>query len=972
MPKQVLKIADFGRGLNNNSDPSSLEDNELFEAQNLELSEKGTIKMPGKAMGVVKSEQLPHAGIGTSGTIVGWASDHSIHTDIVIIPITEGNAQDFAGKWAFNNAVAGSATGMGRVVHIVENLDHGPVASLINSDWIYVTKEHTIAGKIPSVWAAADDIYWADDAAGTGITQYGSAGCVTTFEPGPGFPESNQWLGTLTTDGEVSLYNYNSDRYFYDIMDVGAGSAIAGSAGIQDQALRIADLTFEDISGTVNKSKWYGYVKREMFQQGDTVLLDPGEGNYSQNLWTSTDADLISWSEIGVTTSLFDATSANPGDVDVGTTAGEKIVVSYWKEKDESGLNAYEGMWSGTYQFASCPIFDEKQYGEITELGNIDFAQHTLNMQVFVAAGTTNPTLLNFVGASNVNKWPGFGTTGNQRVTGMRIYFKTLSGMEWYILQDVDFVRGYAGNWWYAVDTDTETGHGMPDMLQCVLDHDMLSPRDEAYNIATDSCTMMYQLANTAGWTGRSGFYRVNGYYYSPVYVSCPDIATNSFLDVDIPTTNQAEGTYQMFGELVDENYQTIAVTDALSITFAATSSGPPPYHANYCCFLQGTEMTMGDGSKIKVEDVELLDTLLGLGNRVNKVIEVHRKIIGQRKVVSINGSEFFCTEDHPFKTQDGWKAVNNVMCLENYPYLDIVAADLAVGDIIESQCGGDEVKTIDTKEVHPETHLWNFLMNGDHTYVANGFIMHNKAATRSDLIVPQIELEFGPIGALLWGFGDNRMHQARFYVMTNNNWFTRLYKRYEKTWVKILKGRKVLQALVKPIWKYMAAQGKEFYNRPTGHPKTSQAVRDLKVKYPGMFEYYLIGSNARKEKVTHHYDVNIVPTGMDHTFAIWEDVLKTLYYVQENDQRFANPSICPQFELAKDYSGNEVYEHRDDEIDCYFYYDSKHPMNFDIRVLKDVDNLNGNLWHNKIPLIGDKWRVKGLDKIPYYHKEIK
>jgi hypothetical protein len=148
---------------------------------------------------------------------------------------------------------------------------------------------------------------------------------------------------------------------------------------------------------------------------------------------------------------------------------------------------------------------------------------------------------------------------------------------------------------------------------------------------------------------------------------------------------------------------------------------------AGGCCFLQGTEMTMADGSKVNVEHVELLDILLGAGGRNNKVIEVHRKIVGQRKVVSINGSEYFCTEDHPFKTQDGWKAVNSVMCLELYPYLDIVDADLVIGDTIEIQNGSVAVETIGTKEVPPETHLWNFMMDGNHTYVAKGFVMHNK-----------------------------------------------------------------------------------------------------------------------------------------------------------------------------------------------------------------------------------------------------
>ena len=118
--------------------------------------------------------------------------------------------------------------------------------------------------------------------------------------------------------------------------------------------------------------------------------------------------------------------------------------------------------------------------------------------------------------------------------------------------------------------------------------------------------------------------------------------------------------------------------------------------------------MTAGDGSIIKVEDVELGNILKGSNGKQNKVVEVQTKILGERKLVSINGSDFFCTEDHPFKTEDGWKAVNSAMSMEKYPYLTVLA-DLVVGDKIETQDGSVTVEKIDTKKDLPETKLWNF-----------------------------------------------------------------------------------------------------------------------------------------------------------------------------------------------------------------------------------------------------------------------
>jgi len=810
LPKEVLKIDDFGRGLNNNSDPASLENDELYEAQNLELSEKGTIKMPGRATGQVKAATTLSAGIGQNGSIAGWASDHSRQTDLVIIDPGEGNILDFVGKWAFTNVNPNAALGMGRVVLIKENINYN--ASPM--DWLYVTNEYTTIAQIASAWAATDDIFYADDAIGTNMTQYGAAGCVGAVEPGPGVPESNQWLAHLATDGDVSLYNYNSDRYFSDVFDLGSGTSISGSAGVQDQVLRISDITFESEYALTNKSQWFGYIRRDMFQYDTTAV-----GRTSESRWINADADLLSFSDIGCSIVLHDSSSANVNSATVGGTAGHIIVVSYWKEKDESGLNAYVGGWSGTYQFAVCPIYDEKQYGEIDELGSIDFAEHTLNISVSVAAGTTQPT--GFL--SIINKWPGVGTTNNKRVTGIRIYFKSISTEDWYILKDVDFVHGDVGTKWQTIEPNTETTFGMAAMTSFALALDQATnSADEEYAVTTANCTVTYTLTSTSGWANRSGFIRVHGFHYDPVYVSIPVISAASGSAKDIPVTNPVAGTYQTFAELIDENYQFVGISAPNSLTFIAGSQGAPPTHAGYGCY----------------------------------------------------------------------------------------------------------------------GYCW--------------------------------------VAAEIWGQNDVKTRQARFYVITNNNWFVRLYLKYGITWSNMIRGRKWLQSIIKPIWIYMCAQGKEYFDKPTGHYRITQAIRDLKKKYPGQFKYYLIGSNARNERVTHFYDINIVPQQSSRyrrlkvDTAMWKDVLKTLYYVQEEDKRYANPSICPQFYDAKDYSGEEVYKHRDDEVDCYFYYDKKFPKYFLLENLGEVDNIDGNLWHNIIPLIGDKWRTRGLDRIPYHHKEIK
>jgi len=232
------------------------------------------------------------------------------------------------------------------------------------------------------------------------------------------------------------------------------------------------------------------------------------------------------------------------------------------------------------------------------------------------------------------------------------------------------------------------------------------------------------------------------------------------------------------------------------------------------------------------------------------------------------------------------------------------------------------------------------------------------------------------PVAIELYGLSNKQTYKARHYVMNTNNLFTRVYKKYGIKWAERVRKAGWIKPFIKPIWDYLARQEiSQYYNKATGHVRATKVVKELKIKYPGLFNYYLIGSNARNEIVTHYYDIQITPLKEDIDLEIYEDILKTLYYVQEKDGRLVNPHICPQFLYMKDYTGKEVYDHREDKVDCYFYYDRSHPKNYDIDNLIDNDpsctNIYGDLWRNKMEFMCAKWRYKGLDKLPYFYKEI-
>ena len=146
-------------------------------------------------------------------------------------------------------------------------------------------------------------------------------------------------------------------------------------------------------------------------------------------------------------------------------------------------------------------------------------------------------------------------------------------------------------------------------------------------------------------------------------------------------------------------------------------------------CFIAGTELMLEDKTLKKVEDIKVGDKLCGAQGSINEVTVLHKNPLGNRRIISVNGSRFFCTEDHPFKTNNGWQAVNAEMAIAKYPSIDVYNKNLEVGDIIENHIDEENtaINVINTREVSQDTSVYNFTLSNNHTYITNNFVMHNK-----------------------------------------------------------------------------------------------------------------------------------------------------------------------------------------------------------------------------------------------------
>jgi hypothetical protein len=151
--------------------------------------------------------------------------------------------------------------------------------------------------------------------------------------------------------------------------------------------------------------------------------------------------------------------------------------------------------------------------------------------------------------------------------------------------------------------------------------------------------------------------------------------------------------------------------------------------NAGGSCFVAGTMIEMAGKENCKIEDVEIGDELIGFDNVINTVVEFDHPKLGDRSLYAFNGGKPLVTAEHPFMTPGGWKAINQEATFEENPGMkDAMAGNLEVGDMISLHNGEWlEIESIEEHFDHPLTQVYNFKLDGNNTYVANGMVVHNK-----------------------------------------------------------------------------------------------------------------------------------------------------------------------------------------------------------------------------------------------------
>jgi hypothetical protein len=141
-------------------------------------------------------------------------------------------------------------------------------------------------------------------------------------------------------------------------------------------------------------------------------------------------------------------------------------------------------------------------------------------------------------------------------------------------------------------------------------------------------------------------------------------------------------------------------------------------------CFIADTIITMADGSKKSIQEIKVGDRLKSVDGD-NTVKSLLRPLLGHQDIYSINNQDAFFTANHPFLTTQWWKSLDPDTTKKEIPDLEVTK--LVIGDVLITENDKVFIMSIGKSSSDSSTQLYNFELDGDHTYFANGFAVHNK-----------------------------------------------------------------------------------------------------------------------------------------------------------------------------------------------------------------------------------------------------
>jgi hypothetical protein len=159
-----------------------------------------------------------------------------------------------------------------------------------------------------------------------------------------------------------------------------------------------------------------------------------------------------------------------------------------------------------------------------------------------------------------------------------------------------------------------------------------------------------------------------------------------------------------------------------------ATYVPPPPSNSGGpgCCFDPEAKVSMSDGTFKRIADVLIGDTVLNQHGGINTVLGIEAPELGKRLMYKFNDRWAFVSEEHPILTTNGWAAFDPTSWAVEEEFIGKLNK-IEIGTTIITPNGTEVVNSIESVEMPEDYVIYNLMLDGDHTYVVEGVVVHNK-----------------------------------------------------------------------------------------------------------------------------------------------------------------------------------------------------------------------------------------------------
>ena len=143
-------------------------------------------------------------------------------------------------------------------------------------------------------------------------------------------------------------------------------------------------------------------------------------------------------------------------------------------------------------------------------------------------------------------------------------------------------------------------------------------------------------------------------------------------------------------------------------------------------CFDPKALVYMADGTYKMIKDIVVGDKVVNSKGGVNTVIGIETPVLGTRLMYKFNNHWAFVSEEHPLLTTQGWAAFDPDSSAVEAPFKGNLKK-ITIGTELVKFDGTETVASISTETQDPDYVIYNLSLDGDHTYIVEGFVVHNK-----------------------------------------------------------------------------------------------------------------------------------------------------------------------------------------------------------------------------------------------------